>query len=593
MNILNYLLQTNLYLILFMGFYTVILRNETYFKQNRIFLNGSIILSFTIPFLNSPWFNDLFLTNKIRESAIVPANFIFETIVVEDVEKSKTWATSDLFLFIYIIGLTFFFLRFIFRLLKLKSKLKEEKGSAFSFFNKLIVDKNLPNADTIINHERVHIRELHSVDIILAELSSIINWFNPIIYLYKKEIMQIHEFIADEEAAKHMKCKSQYAMLLFNNAMGINPGQLTNNFFNNSILKRRIKMLNKTKSSKTGLWKYGLSAPLFTLMLIFSAASVAKQKTDLLVKAEELLMPLVSKEILVKDSVKNSKGITEIQSSVADEKPNSINSNENSQENDFNTLRKHLQRNLRYPSSARENNIIGYAIASFKVQSGKISNVKITKGLQNDIDLEVLRSLDLFKESVEAKDDEYSLAFAFQLLGIESNLIPPPPPGKTGNTYFLGTVTVTGYVQTKNTEKDVVKSPPAPPIPPTPVVISPPTPPTPAVDFGDVDNPPSFVGGMKAWGEYLQANLKYPEEARKNNVTGRVIVSFTILKSGDITDVRVLKGIGSGADEEAIRVLKESPKWTPGLIKGKPVNVAITLPISFQLASKPSGEKIN
>jgi TonB family protein len=492
---------------------------------------------------------------------------------------------SDLIVMLYLIGLTFFFLRFIFRLFMLKSKLKEEKGSAFSFFNKLIVDKTLPDSDTIINHERVHIRELHSIDIILAEISSIINWFNPIIYLYKKEIMQIHEFIADEEAAKHMECKSQYAMLLFNNAMGINPNALTNNFFNNSILKRRIKMLNKTKSSKTGLWKYGLSAPLFTLMLIFSAASVAKQKTDLLTKAEELLMPLVSKEILVKDSVKNSKEITEIQSSVADEKPNSINSNENSQENDFNTLRKHLQRNLRYPSSARENNIMGYAIVSFKVQSGKISNVKITKGLQNDIDLEVLRSFDLFKESVEAKDDEYSMAVAFQLAGMESKLVPLPDFGKTGKIQLIKTVFVVGYGQEKNTDKEVIKSPPTPP--------SPPSPPKPVVDFGDVDNPPSFVGGMKAWGEYLKANLKYPDEARKNNVTGRVIVSFTILKSGDITDVRVLKGIGSGADEEAIRVLKESPKWTPGMIKGKPVNVAFTLPISFQLATKPSGEKTN
>jgi TonB family protein len=564
-----------------MGFYMVLLRNETYFKQNRIFLNASIILSFSIPFINSPWFNDLFLTNTIREKAIIPTNFMFETIVVEEIEKSKTWALSDLILVVYLTGLVFFFLRFIFRLFKLKSKLKVEKGSAFSFFNKLIVDKSLPDSDTIINHEKVHIRELHSLDIILAEISSIINWYNPISFLYKKEIMQIHEFIADEEAAKHMECKSQYAMLLFNNAMGINPSQLTNNFFNNSILKRRIKMLNKTKSSKTGLWKYGLSAPLFTLMLIFSAASVAKQKKDLLVKAEELLMPLVSKEILAKDSVKNTEEIIKIKTSIANEKPNSSNSIEDLQNNDFSTLRKHLQRNLRYPSSARENNIIGYAIASFKVQSGKISNVKITKGLQNDIDLEVLRALDLFKETVEAVDDEYSMAFAFQLLGIESNLIPPPPPGKTENTYFLGTVTVTGYVQTKNTEKDVVKSP------------TPPTPPTPVVDFGDVDVLPQFPGGMKGWGEYLQSALKYPDEAKKNKITGRVILSFIVLKNGSITDIKVLRGIGGGADEEAIRVVKESPKWNPGIIKGEPVNVAYTMPIFFQLAPKPSGEKTN
>jgi TonB family protein len=389
--------------------------------------------------------------------------------------------------------------------------------------------------------------------------------------------MQIHEFIADEEAAKHMECKSQYAMLLFNNAMGINPNNLTNNFFNHSLLKRRIKMLNKTKSSKTGLLKYGLSAPLFALMLIFSAASVAKQKTDLLAKAEEIFLPLVSKDIMAKDSVKNTKEITEIKSSVADEKPNSINSNEDLQKNDFNALLKHLQKNLRYPSSAKQNNITGYEFVSFKVESGKVTNVKITTSLQNDIDLEVLRTFDLFKESVEAGDDEYSMAIAFQLSGMETKLVLPPPPPTNGKSYFIGSVTVVGYSPANNTDKDIIQFPP----------------PEKVVDSGDVDNAPSFVGGMKAWAEYLQSNLKYPEEARKNNVTGRVIVRFTILKSGDITDLKVLRGIGSGADEEAIRVLKESPKWTPRMINGKPVNVAFTLPISFQLAPKPSGEKTN
>ena len=72
MNGLNYLLQTNLYLLLFMGFYVLVLRNETFFRQNRFFLNTSIFLSFLIPFINSDWFRDLFITQKVREAAIMP-----------------------------------------------------------------------------------------------------------------------------------------------------------------------------------------------------------------------------------------------------------------------------------------------------------------------------------------------------------------------------------------------------------------------------------------------------------------------------------------------------------------------------------------
>lgn len=570
MNILNYLLQTNLYLILFMGFYTVLLRNETFFKQNRIFLVASIILSFGIPFLNSPWFNDLFLTNTIRETAIIPTNFMFETIVVEEIEKSKTWAVSDLLITVYVIGLSLFFLRFIFKLFKLKSKLKVEEGSAFSFFNKLIVDRNLPAAETIINHEKVHIRELHSLDIILAEISSIINWFNPIIFIYKKEIVQIHEFIADEEAAKHMDCKSQYAILLFNNALGINPNNLTNNFFNNSILKRRIKMLNKTKSSKTGLLKYGLSAPLFALMLIFSAASVANQRTDLILDAEELLKPLISINNLTKDDVNNIDELKTNNSTLLKETSNPSKSDQKLQKDDFTNLWNHLGKNLRYPASAKDNNITGNEFVSFSVKGGKISNVKITKALQNDIDLEVLRTFELFNESVQAIDGEYSMAIGFQLIGTESKLPPPPPSGKMGNTYFLGAISVTGYTSSKNTDKDVVRFPP-------PEVV---------FDYSEADVAPTFEGGMKGWAEYLQTNLKFPEEARKNKITGKVIVSFITSTSGEITDIKVLRGIGHGTEEEAIRVLKESPKWNPGIKNGKPVNVLWTLPISFALASK-------
>lgn len=105
-------------------------------------------------------------------------------------------------------------------------------------------------------------------------------------------------------------------------------------------------------------------------------------------------------------------------------------------------------------------------------------------------------------------------------------------------------------------------------------------------DFASVEVLPEFAGGMAGWGKYLQKNLKYPPIARENNITGRVIMSFVVEKNGQLTDIKVLRGIGGGCDEEAIRVLKNAPAWKPGIQNGRPVRVAYTMPIFFQLAGQ-------
>ncbi len=105
-------------------------------------------------------------------------------------------------------------------------------------------------------------------------------------------------------------------------------------------------------------------------------------------------------------------------------------------------------------------------------------------------------------------------------------------------------------------------------------------------DFASVEVLPEFAGGMAGWGKYLQKNLKYPPMARENNITGRVIMSFVVEKNGQLTDIKVLRGIGGGCDEEAKRVLANAPAWIPGIQNGRPVRVAYTMPIFFQLAGQ-------
>ena len=99
--------------------------------------------------------------------------------------------------------------------------------------------------------------------------------------------------------------------------------------------------------------------------------------------------------------------------------------------------------------------------------------------------------------------------------------------------------------------------------------------------FVTLKNPPQFPGGISKLYKFLADNLKYPAKANAKNVRGTVFASFIIEKDGALSDIKILRGLGSGTDEEAIRVLKMSPKWEPGSLNGKLVRVQYNIPIKF------------
>jgi protein TonB len=101
--------------------------------------------------------------------------------------------------------------------------------------------------------------------------------------------------------------------------------------------------------------------------------------------------------------------------------------------------------------------------------------------------------------------------------------------------------------------------------------------------FTFVEEYPEFLGGEKALYEYIKNNVNYSELAIKTNIEGTVYVEFVVEKDGSISDVKVLRGIGGGCDEEAVRVVKSMPKWKPGKQRGQPVRVYYTLPIDFKI----------
>jgi len=443
----HYLMLVNIYLLLFYGFYVLLLSRETFFQLNRIYLVSAALLSFFIPLIQSDWVKNLFITQQVKYN-------IYGSPVMRYRFKpiSGTPITiGRILVIIYLTGIIFLLVKLIWQLMALKKVINHPQSStAYSFFKKIKLGNDLSNHKVIAAHEQVHASQWHSADVLIIETVKIINWFNPVVYLYRFAIKHIHEFIADRQALKSGTGKADYALILLSQTFNTPTHQLVNPFFNKSLLKQRIIMLQKNKSHRVALIKYGFSAPLFILMLILSSATV-----------------------------NNSKAI--------------------------HLINKKVQFVFMKPAS-------------------EITQVNFYKGD------------DLSKKSVAVADT----------------------PVKSKLT--ISSVVITGTIA-DTTKKD-------------------------GAIFTSVEQVPEFPGGVKAFGTFLAKNIKYPAEARRNGVQGRVIISFIVEKDGSLSDVRLRRGIGSGADEEAVRVIKISPNWHPGIQNGHPVRVSYSVPISFTLGQE-------
>ncbi|MEM9687647.1 MAG: M56 family metallopeptidase, partial [Bacteroidota bacterium] len=229
------------------------------------------------------------LANVIPREYVIPLPEVIlgttERIPADD-PASSLWTYFSWQEWVFILGALLSLLWFALKLLTLlRLKLKatvetsplytkivvKNSNVAFSFFGNIFLGDAilLRDHDTIIRHELVHIRQKHSWDLLYFEILRIVFWFNPLIYGYQKRISEVHEFIADSEVAKDHK-KEQYQLLLstiFNtsNLSFINP------FFKKSLLKKRIMMLQKSKSGKTRQLKYLVLVPVLLSMLIYAS----------------------------------------------------------------------------------------------------------------------------------------------------------------------------------------------------------------------------------------------------------------------------------------------------------------------------------
>jgi TonB family protein len=548
METLLYLAKVNLCWLLFYVCYWLLFRRHTFFRWNRAYLLVSLLISFAIP-----------LVTFTEQTVVVPQiphveavnSYIpnIETTVVVSAEARPSPNWSVLLYTLYLAGAVFFLFRLIKGLLNITTLfIKNERipfedytlillphsDGSFSFFKWLMVSQQdyEQHLDTVLRHELVHIRQMHSFDVLLIEVVKVIFWFNPVLWLYKKSLQEVHEFLADE-AAPNREC---YATFLIGYGMHSPLQSLTNQFFNSSLLKSRIKMIYKNRTSRWLLGKYLMIIPVLLLLVSLTAARehilTSETPVDQIEKPiEEIerpdqtadLDPKIVKNILKTEETINIKG--EIINKSGLPIRNATLVVKNTKMGTSTDRNGHFE----FKSIPADSKIVvshvSYKPAEFNVEKSK-----------NEYSIELLPEENIIDEVV---------VVSFKSAEINQ-----------GGRDSWDT-------RKRDSNKEVI-----------------------------VEKKAEFPGGMDELLKYVGRNVKYPTAALRANVTGSVFVSFVVNEFGHVQKAEIIKGLGFGMDQEATRVVWSMPKWSPAIQNGEAVPSQHTIPIKFQIeASSESKEK--
>ncbi len=263
--------------------YILVLRKDTFFTANRHFLLGGIFAALLLPFVS-------FSTTTVMDIPVTAVASLPEVTAPTSTKPLITLQTQPeidgwlVVLSIYVIGICVMLGRLVLQLFSLQrlfnrfQQIKDgqytyiavdEDIAPFSFFRKIVYNPNLHTREElkmIIDHEKVHAVQWHTIDVLFTQLMLAIQWPNPFAWLYKDSLKQNLEFIADHEAARNAANPIAYQHTLVKvSSTALRPA-LTNNFYH-SLIKKRIVMLNKPASHKRNLWKLGFVLPLLAVFM--------------------------------------------------------------------------------------------------------------------------------------------------------------------------------------------------------------------------------------------------------------------------------------------------------------------------------------
>ncbi|RPA69097.1 TonB family protein [Cyclobacteriaceae bacterium YHN15] len=647
--LLDYIWQSTFCMLFFFGVHWVFLRNEKAFTVSRIYLLITPLLALLFPLISIPVNFDkpnisLEQTQFYRALSLqeTPEDFVATFGLPEfTVQSSKLpllWEIKDYLFMGYFLITLILSVRLLWSFLQLR--MIKEKGwyqtsfnlknnyfliptfgmaPIFSFFDNLFWDEtqllNQDEKEQILHHEIEHIRQKHSYDVVYYQILSIIFWFNPAIHLMRSALVDLHEYLADEFVLKKTINKENYPRLIVKMAFKGIDLPIGNYFIRSTTLKRIMMM---KKSAKINWMKTLMVLPL-SLMLLALVSMKTKQgislfhqtatdnieeiKSRLMASSDslevhmkvkritnpvhyEFIGPLKNDQLKVQigelqyefGNIKSDEDYVRVRglvrslrntSVIRKEYPQAFSKSEVTKiaepEEGITAWNKRLIESLQKPEKELELGIVGMIEVEFLVdKNGVITDPVIKTSFGGGLDEQLLEALNKpeFKKWNPALNDGnpvnmvYSFSFGFS-------------PEKAvayseAHTFF------------ESSDKSATKS---------------------TLSFGDneifdvVENAPEYNGGFEAWANYLKENLSYPERAKSNKIEGVVYLVFVINKEGKVESPEILRGVGYGLDEEALRVVKESPDWIPGMQRGQKVNVRMRLPVRFKLPDEETNAR--
>lgn len=579
---LQYILECIAFQLVFLIIYDLFLKRETFFQWNRVYLICTYILSIILP-----WVKIEALKTEAPEVFHGYSEFLWNTndatIVVSSVEESSfnmPWEYVVLFSGMLLAASFLGYKLFQIYILKQKGEVRYFKhftriviansSLAFSFFKSIFLgDKVLEKEhQNILEHELVHIREKHSYDLMFFELMRIVGWFNPLVYVYQNRVSELHEFIADATVAKTNK-KEQYQFLL-SQVFQTQNISFINQFFNSSLIKKRIVMLTKEKSKQVFKLKYVLLIPILVGMLFYTSCSNSEIK-------------LTDSEMIVTDIDDMSSHEDEILFNKLEE---------------LSKTDKHWEFLLK-----GENSSIKYT-KSYNGSYVKFSDEKTIDATMVIEETALSNKINDLMEEIISKDTLYTSekgALAAMIYNTYPNGV-EGISGERGNVVFEKNQNysemTSSYNQLVAERQRLLKSSNEK----NPIIVNLDvqiaglknaiSQESETVPFAKVDQVPVFPGCeneddsracfQKSIQLHISKNFRYPQVAQEKGIQGRVSVMFTMDAQGSITNVR-LRGPDSLLEAEAARIIAKLPKMSPGVHKGKKVNVPFSIPITFKL----------
>ena len=545
MEFLIYDLKVAVLIAVFYMFYRLLLSRETFHRLNRVVLLTTAVASFLLPLCVITMHETVVVKGVMSQ-----VSFDGLAAVIEDDPQVPLW--QMILPVLYIIGMvatlayTLVSIVKVWLLIRNSEHHAEPDGitvcvtgnddvSPFSFGSYIVMNRSdYASSDAaIMAHERGHISLHHTLDVLLVDVLTALQWFNPAMWMLRQDLRAIHEYEADAAVLSQGINMRQYQYLLIQKAVAT-CGYSVANGITHSTLKNRINMMltNKKTTSKSWL-KVAALLPIVGVVLALNAETVTnyvyedtqaqpqkkvvkKGRQNGQIKMGDKTIEVKAEETTVKEEVK---------ATIDTEAP---------------------------------------AIIQMLNKSGKdplviINGKKATLEQLKALDPKSIDHINVLKD--EAAKEVYGKIYEGEA---ENGVLVISTKDHAAAHKAKQEATAVGSFTPAPSDNDKT--------------------------FDVVEQMPEFPGGASELFGFLAKTVKYPVAAQKAGQQGRVIATFVVEKDGSIGNVKVVKSVSEELDAEALRVIGAMPKWKPGMQKGQAVRVKYTIPISFRLQGNEKNE---